>query len=97
MAFGIALEKFSVFLHYAAHEVGVRPVEPGLIETKVLAVALTVMGGLIALVGAFRVERWARCTVPVKNQPTQHVLATIAGITLIICAMLTMHILGTRF
>lgn len=97
MAFGIALEKFSLFLHYAAIEAGIQSPDGPIIDAQVLALTLIILGGLIAIAGAVRTERWARCTGTVENQPRSGVLLSLSGVAAIIAVMLTVHVLLTHY
>jgi len=97
MAFGIALEKFSLFLQYAAIEVGVQRPVGSPIDAQVLALTLIILGGVIAIAGAIRTERWARCTGTVENQPRSGALLSLSGIAALISVMLTVHVLFTHY
>lgn len=96
MAFGVALEKFSLFLSYIAVEAGIQEPKSTLIDAKLLALTLIILGGVIAIAGAFRTERWARCTGTVENQPSSGPLLSLAAIVGLIAVMLTVHVILTH-
>lgn len=96
MAFGVALEKFSLFLNYIALEAGIQEPKNALIDARLLALTLIVLGGVIAIAGAVRTEQWARCTGTIENQPKSGALLSLAAIVGLVAVMLTIHVLLTH-
>lgn len=97
MAFGVALEKFSLFLSYIAIEAGIHEPKPPLIDARLLALTLIILGGVIAVAGAIRAERWARCTGTIENQPKSGALISLAAVAGLTSVMLTVHVILTQY
>lgn len=97
MAFGIAVEKFSIFLRFSAMEAGITTMEWNPLNARILAFILILFGGLLALAGAIRTRRWATQAATLDGAPPTWPLTSVALFTCLVALLLVVHVMTTGY
>lgn len=91
MAFGLGLDRFSLILHVSALQVeGAAELLPDPAISRWFGGALIFLGGLAALVGAWRTRIYARIIDPEDKAPAD----TPLGVTAVLTASLSLPLLA---
>lgn len=95
MAFGVAVEKFAVFIEVSARTPGVDMALPDPLLSQLVGVGLVVLGGLLAFVGGWRTRVFARVIDPDGRAPSAMPLALLAiGTVLVALCLVTYLVLA---
>ena len=97
MAFGIAVEKFSVFLHFTILQSNAGEMEWNPMSARVLALTLILFGGVLCFAGAVRTSRWSRQAASLDGAPATWPLMSVALVTCLVSAMLMLHVMLSGF
>ncbi len=95
MAFGVAVEKFTVFIEVSAHTPGVEMPLPDPLLSQIVGTGLVVLGGILAFVGGWRTRVFARVIDPDGRAPSAMPLALLAiGTVLVAFCLVTYLVLA---
>lgn len=97
MAFGIAVEKFSVFLHFTILQASAEEMEWNPMSARMLALTLILFGGVLCIAGAVRTKRWAGQAATLEGAPATWPLMSVALVTCLVAAMLMLHVMLSGF
>lgn len=95
MAFGMGVEKFSIFLHFTALDLANVELQWNPMSARLLAIILIVFGGILAAAGAIRTERWARQAATLEGAPPTWPLISLAIVTCVVSLLLVIHVMLT--
>lgn len=98
MAFGVALTKFSLYLHLAAaeHQAAATALQlPDPRISQLVGAVLVAAGGAISLVGAWRSRAYSQIIDPDGKPPSNLPLATTAGLSATLACALLIYVLAT--
>jgi len=93
MAFGVAVERFAVFVRGTAATAP--PAElPDPAASQVIGLALVLLGGLVAVAGGWRTRVWAAFIDPRHRAPSDLVLALTAALSVVLSLVLAVYLLA---
>lgn len=93
MAFGVAVEKFAVFIHVTATGAAAGAL-PDPAWSQVIGVVLVLLGGGVAVIGGWRSRVWAGVIDPERRAPSDLHLAATAVLSVVLSAVLAVYLLA---
>lgn len=96
MAFGIAVEKFSLFLHFSVLEFTPEGLSWDPMSARIMALVLIAFGGVISVLGAHRTRKWARQAATLEGAPVTWTLLSVALVCGVLSLLLIWHVLQTQ-
>lgn len=97
MAFGIAVEKFAVFLRLTAMEATGSSGGWNPLSARLLCLLLIGFGGALSLAGAFRTQRWSRNAATLDGAPPVWPLTAVALTTCVVALILALHVMLSTY
>ena len=96
MAFGIAVEKFSLFLHFSVLEFAPEGLSWDPMSARIMALMLIGFGATISVLGAHRTRKWARHAATLDGAPATWPLLSVAILSGALALLLIWHVLQPR-
>jgi putative membrane protein len=93
MAFGVAVERFAVFIRGAAVTTDAAEL-PDPVWSQAIGLVLVLLGGVVAVSGGWRTRAWAAFIDPEHRGPSDLVLALTAALSVVLSGVLAVYLLA---